>query len=247
MKIFLVLFLAFFLNAQANDFSQKKIIKIEQNEDEFKIIDLGQGIHNQKLDEQKALFDSSTLKNSNKDKQVDFGILIGFRENFGYALDNFHIRAKDFSEQFSQRLIKDLKLRLINAATNKIYQAERMLNFSYPNKKFKLVELSKFLRQEKNKDKINTQFTDFLIAISLDDFYINITDFFFTSLKNAYAKINVKIISTSTNKIVLAKNINLRLRLDSENPKDNYENLLSQMPTMLAEVVNKEGAKLKVE
>lgn len=244
MKLFLLLFLSFFFaqHAVASNFSQKKIIKIDQGEDQFKMIDLGQKVRSQKLDEQKALFDSSTLRTAGKDRQVDFGILIGFRENFGYVLDGVNIKARDFSSKFSQEFIKDLSLKLISSSANKMYQMEKTFNFFNPNGNFKLVDVSRFLKQESD-----TSFTDFIIMVSLDEFYVSITDFFFVVLKNAYAKINVKIIQANTGKIANAKNIDLRLRLDSRNPTQNYENLLSQMPQMLAEVVNEEGAKLKLE
>ncbi|MCH5335879.1 MAG: hypothetical protein J1D99_00525 [Campylobacter sp.] len=244
MKFFVLLFLSLFLmqSAFANDFSKKKIIKIE-SEDEFNIIDLDQKVKSPKLDEQKAVFDSSTLRTFNKDSEVDFGILVGFRENFGYSLDKLNIKAKDFSNEFTQRFIKDLKLRLISAGANRMYQAERILNFSNPKKNFKLVDISKFLRQ----DKTPTQFTDYVVAVSLDEFYVETTDLLFMKLKNAYAIINIKFISTSTNKIISSKNVDLRVRLDYENSRQNYQSVISQMPTMLAEVINKEGKKLKVE
>ncbi len=244
MKFFIAFFLTFFLaqNIFANNFSQKKIIKIDQNEDAFNIIDLDQKIKPQKLDEQEALFDSSTLRTAKKDARVDFGILVGFRENFGYALKDFRVEAKEFSSEFTKRFIKNLNLNLISALQNRAYQFERTLNSLNTHKNFKLVELSKFLKQ----DKSYTQFTDFLIVVSLEDFYISTWDFYLTKFQNAYAKVNIAIISASTNKIVSAKNVELRLRLDSKNSEENYQNLLLEMPTMLAQLVDEEGKYLKL-
>ncbi|ECZ0625750.1 hypothetical protein F7535_05240, partial [Campylobacter coli] len=62
MKIFLILFMSILLNSSlfANNFSQKKIIKLEQQES-FEIIDLQQNVEKQNLDQQKGIFDSSSL------------------------------------------------------------------------------------------------------------------------------------------------------------------------------------------
>ncbi|MEE6586182.1 hypothetical protein VWO06_09145, partial [Campylobacter coli] len=58
MKIFLILFMSILLNSSlfANNFSQKKIIKLEQQES-FEIIDLQQNVEKQNLDQQKGIFD----------------------------------------------------------------------------------------------------------------------------------------------------------------------------------------------
>ncbi len=57
MKIFLILFMSILLNSSlfANNFSQKKIIKLEQQES-FEIIDLQQNVEKQNLDQQKRDF-----------------------------------------------------------------------------------------------------------------------------------------------------------------------------------------------
>ncbi|HBK1682863.1 TPA: hypothetical protein LGB35_000285, partial [Campylobacter coli] len=99
MKIFLILFMSILLNSSlfANNFSQKKIIKLEQQES-FEIIDLQQNVEKQNLDQQKGIFDSSSLMSKKesirKDNDVDFAIAMSFRQNFGYALDGFNISAK---------------------------------------------------------------------------------------------------------------------------------------------------------
>nr|EAL0945443.1 hypothetical protein [Campylobacter coli] len=76
MKIFLILFMSILLNSSlfANNFSQKKIIKLEQQES-FEIIDLQQNVEKQNLDQQKGIFDSSSLMSKKesirKDNDVD--------------------------------------------------------------------------------------------------------------------------------------------------------------------------------
>ena len=106
MKLLFVLFISLFLNSNlfASNLSQKKIIKLKPSEDNFELIDLGQNVINSNLDDQKAVFDSSSLIEKKpilvKDKDKDFAIVLSFRKNFGYLSDGVSVDAKSFQLYF---------------------------------------------------------------------------------------------------------------------------------------------------
>lgn len=139
----------------ANNFSQKKIIKLEQQES-FEIIDLQQNVEKQNLDQQKGIFDSSSLMSKKesirKDNDVDFAIAMSFRQNFGYALDGFNISAKEISTLFAKNLVDNLRLNFVNSAANGVYQDLRTLARFSP-KDSKLLNVSPFLKKKKTKVK----------------------------------------------------------------------------------------------
>lgn len=250
MKIFLILCISILFNSSlfANNFSQKKIIKLEQQEN-FEIIDLQQNVMQQNLDQQKGIFDSSSLASKKesirKDQDIDFAIVMSFRQNFGYFLDGFRVSAKEFSTLFSKNLVDDLKLNFVNSAANGVYQDSRTLTRFSP-KDSKLLNVSSFLKKEKDKSKIYAKFTDYLVVVNLDDFYVNITNYLVTITKNAVANINFKVVSTSNGKILTSKNVRLNFALHVEDPRINYQELVNQMPNMLAEVINKELGRLNL-
>lgn len=243
MRFFLFLFLL--LIHLYGDFSKKNIIRIEKNSDIFDLIELNST--SSSLDSQKALFDSSTLKEKakiTKDEKLDFAIVFSFRENFGYADEKIKEEAKIFSQIFAQNTLKSLKLNFINATANGIYQSQKTLqNFS--PKDAQLVNIASFLKKEKDKNKIYADFVDYLIVINLNDFYIQNTQFFFTQSTNAKAQINFKLIS-STKGLIKAKNIALRFALAKDkSAEQNYQKVLDEMPQMLTKVIAKESRSLK--
>ncbi|TKX31131.1 hypothetical protein [Campylobacter estrildidarum] len=245
MKFFIIICLSIFLSSNlfSNDFAQKKIVKIQQNEDDFKLIDLQQNVINSNLDEQEALFDSSTLIEKKpsiiKDKDKDFAIVLSFRQNFGYFSDGIKVDAKDFSTEFSKKLINDLSLNFTNSAANGLYQSsDVLLKFSPKDSKF--VNVAPFLKQELDKNKIYSKFIDYLIIVNLDDFYVITTNYFIAVTKNAIAKVNFKIISLDKGRVIVAKNARLSLALDAKDSKKNYQNVSEQMPKMLSKIINKE-------
>jgi len=242
--LFLVLFLSSIL---ANDFSQKKLIKMDKNTDSFELIDLNQNVSN--LNQQEALFDSSTLiekkPQMSRDKDIDFAIVLSFRENFGYFLEGFRVNAKEFSTLFAKGLIGDLKLNWVNSTANAIYQSPQTLSRFSP-KDARMINVSPFLKQERDKAKAYAKFTDCVVIINLQDFYVSITNYLITSTKEAVASVNFKIISTSNGQILVAKNAKLTLALKSQNAKQNYQAIQEQMPKMLAGVINNELRKLKL-
>ncbi|MBZ7934790.1 MULTISPECIES: hypothetical protein [Campylobacter] len=243
MKLLFVLFISLFLNSSlfASNLSQKKIIKLKPSEDNFELIDLGQNVINSNLDDQKAVFDSSSLIEKKpilvKDKDKDFAIVLSFRKNFGYLSDGVSVDAKEFSTLFSKRLINDLKLNFANSIANNLYQNSKILSRFSP-KDAKMINVSPFLMHEKNK--IYTKSIDYLIVINLDDFYVITTNYFITLTKDAVAKINFKIISLDNGKILKAKNVKLNFALDVKNLSKNYQNVIDEMPKMLSEVIDKE-------
>ncbi|MBZ7961663.1 hypothetical protein [Campylobacter molothri] len=243
MKLLFVLFISLFLNSNlfASNLSQKKIIKLKSSEDNFELIDLGQNVINSNLDDQKAVFDSSSLIEKKpilvKDKDKDFAIVLSFRKNFGYLSDGVSVDAKEFSTLFSKRLINDLKLNFANSIANNLYQNSKILSRFSP-KDAKMINVSPFLMHEKNK--IYTKSIDYLIVINLDDFYVITTNYFITLTKDAVAKINFKIISLDNGKILKAKNVKLNFALDVKNLSKNYQNVIDEMPKMLSEVIDKE-------
>lgn len=249
MRYCFALFLSLFLssNLLANNFSQKKIIKIEKSADNFEVIDLNQNVVNP--NQQKALFDSSTLieKKSqiSKDKDIDFAIVLTFRKNFGYFLDDFRVSDKEFSTLFAKNLIQNLKFNLVNSAANGIYQSPKTLSYFSP-KDAELINVSPFLKQEKDKAKMYAKFTDYVVVVNLQDFYINITNYFITTSRKGMANINFKIISTSNGKILAAKNAELNFTLKDQDAKQNYQDIVNQMPKMLSDVIGNEIKKLKL-
>lgn len=60
------------------------------------------------------------------------------------------------------------------------------------------------------------------------------------------ASVNFKIISTSNGKILAAKNAKLNLTLKDQDTKQNYQDIVNQMPKMLASVIDNEIKKLKL-
>ncbi|MBZ7928941.1 hypothetical protein [Campylobacter molothri] len=243
MKLLFVLFISLFLNSNlfASNLSQKKIIKLKSSEDNFELIDLGQNVINSNLNDQKAVFDSSSLIEKKpilvKDKDKDFAIVLSFRKNFGYLSDGVSVDAKEFSTLFSKRLINDLKLNFANSIANNLYQNSKILSRFSP-KDAKMINVSPFLMHEKNK--IYTKSIDYLIVINLDDFYVITTNYFITLTKDAVAKINFKIISLDNGKILKAKNVKLNFALNVKNLSKNYQNVIDEMPKMLSEVIDKE-------
>ncbi|VEG62448.1 Putative periplasmic protein [Campylobacter jejuni subsp. doylei] len=250
MRYGFILFLSLVLNSNllANNFSQKKVIKIEKSADSFEVIDLNQNVANPNLNQQKALFDSSTLieKKSqiSKDKNIDFAIVLTSRKNFGYFLDGFRVSDKEFSTSFAKNLIQSLKLNWVNSAANGIYQSPKTLSYFSP-KDAKLINVSPFLRQEKDKAKMYAKFTDYVV-VNLQDFYVNIINYFITTSKEGVASVNFKIISTSNGKILSAKNAKLNLKLKSQDAKQNYQDMINQMPKMLADLIKNQIFHLKL-
>ncbi len=179
-----------------------------------------------------------------KDNDVDFAIAMSFRQNFGYALDGFNISAKEFSTLFAKNLVDNLRLNFVNSAANGVYQDLRTLARFSP-KDSKLLNVSPFLKKKRIKVKL-CQITDYLVVVNLDDFYVNITNYFVAITKNAVANINFKVVSTSNGKILTSKNVRLNFALHAEDPRVNYQELVNQMPNMLAEVINKELEKLNL-
>lgn len=243
-----ILFLMlFFLNVLlSNDFSQKKILSIKANEDPFEIIDLKQN-NPINLDKQEALFNSSNInkekQNNPKDVKTDFAILVGFKPHFGLALNQIYIKADQFSSLFMKNFFLNSQLHFINSKANEIYQNKKYLDLFSIDNKFHILNISNFLNYEKDKNKIYSQITDFLIVINLNEFYINTTNFFITKTKSANALINFKIIDVITGKIISSKKIKLKLSLDSYNEEQSYKLILDQMPKMLAEIIDKEDFK----
>lgn len=253
MRYCFILFLSLVLssNLLANNFSQKKVIKIEKSADSFEVIDLNQNVANPNLNlnQQKALFDSSTLieKKSQitKDKDIDFAIVLTSRKNFGYFLDGFRVSDKEFSTLFAKNLIQSLKLNWVNSAANGIYQSPKTLSYFSP-KDAKLINVSPFLTQEKDKAKMYAKFTDYVVVVNLQDFYVNITNYFIITSKEGVANVNFKIISTSNGKILVAKNAKLNLTLKNQDAKQNYQDIINQMPKMLADVIKNQIFHLKL-
>ncbi|EPB3789257.1 hypothetical protein ACRGNJ_001442 [Campylobacter upsaliensis] len=245
MRLFLILFI--FANLLQAEFSQKQIIKMEK-EESFELIDLNQDTTKQHIDEQKAVFDSSTLKPKkelqvSRDKVLDYGIVFSFNEKFHYFLNNRKVNARDFSHTFTQKTLRNLKLNFLNSTANGIYQSQKTLQDFSP-KNAKLVNVAPFLKQEKDKNKLYTQFMDYLIVINLNEFYIELTNYFITQSVSAHANINFKLISSSKG-LIKSKNIHLKLALKDHNTRENLQAILNEMPQMLAEVVKKETKGLK--
>lgn len=243
----LFLFASLSFNALASNFDQKKILTIKPHADEFKIIDLKQKVFIPSLDQQKALFDSSSLieKKPIKDKNIDFAMVLTFREAFGYFLEGFRVDAKEFSKEFSRNFIHGFKFSLANRSTNNLYQDSKALYFS--SKDAKLVNVSAFLKKEKNKAQAYTQFIDYLVVVNLEEFYVNITNYGFAKTHQGVAKINIKLLSIKDGKILIRKNIKLKLALKSPHAKENYENILKQMPKMLNQAIEKEFSRIKLK
>ncbi|MBS4275849.1 hypothetical protein [Campylobacter vulpis] len=245
MRLLLILFI--FTNLLQAEFSQKQIIKMEKEEN-FELIDLNQNITKQHIDEQKAVFDSSTLKpkkelSVSRDKVLDYGVVFSFNEKFHYFLNNHKVNAKDFSLAFTQKTLHNLRLNFLNSTANGIYQSQKTLqNFSPENAK--LVNVAPFLRHEKDKNKLYAQFMDYLIVINLNEFYIELTNYFITQSTSAHANINFKLVSSSKG-LIKSKNIRLKLALKDQNTRQNLQSILNEMPQMLAEVIKKETKDLK--
>ncbi|EHU6989756.1 hypothetical protein KZJ82_001266, partial [Campylobacter jejuni] len=167
------------------------------------------------------------------------------RKNFGYFLDGFRVSDKEFSILFAKNLIQSLRLDWVNSAANGIYQSPKTLSYFSP-KDAKLINVSPFLTQEKDKAKMYAKFTDYVVVVNLQDFYVNITNYFITTSKEGVASVNFKIISTSNGKILAAKNAKLNLILKDQDTKQNYQDIVNQMPKMLASVIDNEIKKLKI-
>ncbi|EOH5765996.1 hypothetical protein ACL9V4_001646, partial [Campylobacter jejuni] len=110
----------------------------------------------------------------------------------------------------------------------------------------KLINVSPFLTQEKDKAKMYAKFTDYVVVVNLQDFYVNITNYFITTSKEGVASVNFKIISTSNGKILVAKNAKLNLTLKNQDAKQNYQDIVNQMPKMLADVIKNQIFHLKL-
>lgn len=244
MRIFL--FLGLFLCAiWASDFSKKKLIKIDEGQDNFELINLDQARSTPPLDSQKALFDSSALKEKQsaiRDKKLDFAIVFTSRRPFSYPSPQ---GSKNLSHTFSQNTLRALRLNFVNAAANGIYQSQKTLK-SFSPQDASLINIAPFLRQEKDRGKIYADFVDYLIIINLNEFYISTTNFIFTQKTGANAVINFKLISAKGE--VKSKNITLKIALDEDaSPRQNYQKVLDEMPKMLAQVVHRQTRRLKVQ
>ncbi|MGI7234241.1 hypothetical protein ACNGBC_08810, partial [Campylobacter jejuni] len=90
------------------------------------------------------------------------------------------------------------------------------------------------------------KFTDYVVVVNLQDFYVNITNYFIITSKEGVANVNFKIISTSNGKILVAKNAKLNLTLKNQDAKQNYQDIINQMPKMLADVIKNQIFHLKL-
>lgn len=245
MKFFLILSLFLIQNLLANDFSQKKIIKISPREDNFNIINLDQKFKTQNLDKQKALFDSSTLiekKAKPNDKNFNFAILIGHKEFFGFAMNDFSTRVDEFSKSFSKNLIQALKkkINLVNRTTNNLYQKQANLDFFH--KELKLVNISSFLDQSQTQQKN----IDYVIVVGLDDFVTRGWIFFNIENQEAYAEFSLYIFDIQNKKFIDSKNISISLDLKKLSPQEAADFSLEQIPSMLAKAIENRIKRLKV-
>ncbi len=80
----------------------------------------------------------------------------------------------------------------------------------------------------------------------MQDFYVNITNYFITTSKEGVANVNFKIISTSNGKNSCSKKCRIKLTLKNQDAKQNYQDIVNQMPKMLASVIDNEIKKLKL-
>lgn len=246
MKLFLIFNLFLFQFLLANDFANKKLIKLPPSEDNFSIIDLHQQVKTQNLDEQEPLFDSSTLiekKSISKDKDVDFAILIGHKTFFGFAMDDFSTQVKEFSNDFAKKLIQNLKsqIKLVDANKNKLYQSQNNLNFF--SKELKLVDVSSFLDQ--NQSQMKT--IDYVIVVGLNDFATGGWRFLNIDAQEAYAEFSLYVFDTQNKKFIISNTINIKLDLKKLSPKEAAEFSLEQMSASLANTIEDRVKNLKVK
>ncbi|KAA6231346.1 hypothetical protein FMM56_04085 [Campylobacter sp. LR264d] len=258
MKFFIIFCLLIFAQEiiLSNNFSQKKVIKIDKSKDRLNIIELNQNMPTQKLDEQKGLLDTSSIREeearksarAKKDKNIDFGILIGVSSTFGYRLNELDIRPAILSKLFAKKIINSLRLYKANTQANGLYQTQKTLNSLQPSGYFSIVDVSPYLKQEKNKNKMYSKFTDYLIIIYLKDFYVLDTNYIFMQTLNAHALVNFKIVSLTTGKVLVAKNLELKLALDSTlSSRENLESIAAYMPASIAQVIQDDGINLRLE
>lgn len=116
---------------------------------------------------------------------------------------------RNFLHYLLKNLIQSLKLNWVNSAANGIYQSPKTLSYFSP-KDAKLINVSPFLTQEKDKAKMYAKFTDYVVVVNLQDFYVNITNYFITTSKEGVANVNFKIISTSNGKNSCSKKCKIK-------------------------------------
>ena len=221
MRYFLLFLLVF--SCFGNDFSNKKILKIKPNEDEFKIINLNQSVKFQDINNQKAVFNNQspnkkTIKTI-KENDKDFAILASYDyKTFGFVTRNLKISqeifAKDIIKNSIFNLLSNKKYHFLNSQANGLYQNQKVLNFLDSNKNYKIINIAKFMRYEKDKNKIYSKNTDYLIFIALDDFYVS------NNIANAYIK--YKILDIKTKKVKIFKSLHIKFTLKAKNDKENY-------------------------
>lgn len=243
-----ILFFLIIFYSYASEFSNKKIVKLSPSEDNFELIDLNQEEKSKELDKQKAIFNSSNLKKKNVkknivDKDKDFAILTAYDyKRFGFVLNKFKISQKEFSanilKNITLNLLKNKNIIFLNSQANGLYQNQNSVNFLSSSKKYKLFNVSKYLPYEKDETKIYDKNTDYIIFITLNDFFINITNYVAFKTKTAHALIEYKIINMKTKKEDFTKQIYIKLDLKNQDEKQNYTYCVNEISKIVFNNLN---------
>ncbi|WP_348518417.1 hypothetical protein [Campylobacter sp. CCS1377] len=220
MKFFLfsLMLPIFFQNVYANDFTQKKLIKIYR--ENYEIIELKDQI-NDELNKQ--IWDTKFENNQEfivwlRGKK--FVILTTFTPYYGFVLKDFKKSAYHFSKDLVESVITQL-------------DAKKHKDFQYSL----LYDARWFMKNQKQSIKNFIKQADYIIVINLDDFYIEITNYMLFDIKTVKTKLNYSIIDAKNQKIKQNRNLGIDFKIGESSQEKDYQKTLELLSKTISEEI----------
>ncbi|AJC90064.1 hypothetical protein [Campylobacter subantarcticus] len=210
MRILLV-FLCLFGTIYANSFANKKIIKL-QNNDDFNIIKLNQNVNYDKL------------------SQIDVLALVpSYEKEYNFYFSNLKIDAKTMAKDTLNALnalfSKENHLALLSQKENQVYINSQ--NILQANKHF--INADDFLEFNRFKK------ADFVILLDLKKVQASQHNFLFFSNFDVKIDLEYKVFLTKTNKLKDHKLLTIDTRFNTSDKSKSYEELVQEIAKILYE------------
>ncbi|AJC85667.1 hypothetical protein [Campylobacter sp. RM16704] len=210
MKIFLV-FMCFLSSIYANSFANKKIIKLQKN-DEFSIINLNQNVDYDKLTH------ISTL-----------ALIPSYEKEYNFYFSNLKIdattMAKDTLKALSFIINKQNDLALLSQKENQTYINSQ--NILQTNKNF--INSENFLEFNRFKK------PNFVILLDLKSIQASQQNFLLFSNFEVKANIEYKLFNAKTNKLKDYKILTINTQFSTNNKNKSYQELIQEIANILYE------------
>ncbi|TXE84403.1 hypothetical protein FPD46_00775 [Campylobacter peloridis] len=208
MRIFLV-FLCFLSAIYASSFANKKIIKM-QNNDDFHIINLDQNINYNKLSEIYTL-----------------ALIPSYEKEYNFYFSNLKIdaktMAKDTLKELSSIINKQNNFTLLSQKENQSYISSQ--NILQADKNF--INAEEFLEFSRFKK------ANFIILLDLKNIQANQQNFLFFSNFDVKAHIEYKIYNAKTSKLKDHKILNISSSFSAKDKYKSYQELIKDIANIL--------------